>query len=187
VLPIVQTGDPVLRALARPISRDELPDLAGLIAAMRDTMRAAPGVGLAAPQIGESLQLTVIEDLPEHQDPSRERTGVPFHVLVNPTLTVIGDEVVDAYEGCLSFSGFVMIVRRARRVHVEALDENGTPVVIDASGWYARILQHEIDHLNGILCCDRMDSRTLSTTENHQRFAAIATKPSGDTSLTVAT
>jgi peptide deformylase len=171
VLPIVQTGDPVLRQVARLLTREELPSFADLVVEMRDTMRAAPGVGLAAPQIGQSIQLTVIEDLPEHQDPSRERTGVPFHVLVNPTLSFVGDETIDAFEGCLSFTGFLMGVRRARHVHVEALDELGSPVVIDASGWYARILQHEIDHLHGVLCCDRMDPRTLTTVDNHARFS----------------
>ena len=177
MLPIVQVGDPVLRALAAPVAVADLPALAPLIEQMRETMRAAPGVGLAAPQIGRSLALAVIEDNPQlhsglapEQLAARERSAVPFHVLVNPTLTPVGDEVVDAYEGCLSFKSFVMVVRRWRRVHVEALDEQGTPFTIEASGWYARILQHEIDHLNGIVCCDRMDPRTLATSENHAKF-----------------
>src|SRR4051812_5662693 len=177
MLPIVQVGDPVLRAIAAPVATADLPALAPLIADMRDTMRAAPGVGLAAPQIGQSLALAVIEDAPDlhasltpEQLAARERSAVPFHVIVNPVLTPIGDELVDAYEGCLSFKGFVMVVRRYRSVRVEALDEHGTPRVIEATGWYARILQHEIDHLNGIVCCDRMDPRTLAPTENHGRF-----------------
>lgn len=168
MLPIVQVGDPVLRAVAAPV--DDVTQLAELIAEMRDTMRAAPGVGLAAPQIGRSLQLAVIEDTLE--DASRERAPVPFHVIVNPTLTVVGDEVVEHHEGCLSFKGFVMKVKRARRVRVEALDETGASRVIEASGWYARILQHEIDHLRGIVCCDRMDARTLATVDNHARFGS---------------
>src|SRR5687768_2169840 len=109
---------------------------------MRDTMRDAPGVGLAAPQIGESLQLVVIEDPPvlhagltPEQLAERERAAVPFHVLVNPTLTVLGDETVEAFEGCLSFAGFTMIVPRARRVRVDALDEHGQPFSAEASGW----------------------------------------------------
>jgi peptide deformylase len=167
LLPIVQVGDPVLRAEAAPVT--DIRDLAELIADMRDTMRAAPGVGLAAPQIGRSLQLAVIEDTME--DASRERAPVPFHVIANPTLTFVGDEMVEHYEGCLSFKGFVMKVKRARRIRVEALDETGASRVIEASGWYARILQHEIDHLRGIVCCDRMDSRTLATVENHGRYA----------------
>ena len=176
MLPIVQVGDPVLRAMAQQIQVAELPALAPLILEMRDTMRAAPGVGLAAPQIGRSLALAVIEDTAVHanltpeQLAARERSVVPFHVIVNPRIAPVGTEVIEAYEGCLSFHGFVMIVPRFRSVRVEALDEHGTPRVIEASGWYARILQHEIDHLHGIVCCDRMHSRTLSTTENHARY-----------------
>lgn len=172
-LPIVQVGDPVLRAVARALAVDELPGLQELIGEMRDTMREAPGVGLAAPQIGVSLALAVIEDTAERQRPltpeqlaARERNPVAFHTLVNPQLELVGDERVTAYEGCLSFHGFLMQVSRARRVRVTALDELGAPIVIEASGWYARILQHEIDHLNGIVCCDRMDSRTLTTVAN---------------------
>ncbi|HSD86493.1 MAG TPA: peptide deformylase [Kofleriaceae bacterium] len=174
-LEIVQVGDPVLRRRARPLSVDELASarIQTLIVAMRDTMRAAPGVGLAAPQIGESIQLVVIEDPPAYHAKvsleelaARERESVPFHVLVNPTLTVRTDEVVPAFEGCLSFDGFSMVVPRARKVRVEALDENGQRVVKVATGWYARILQHEIDHLHGIVCCDRMESRTLATNAN---------------------
>lgn len=175
---IVQVGDPVLRQRARELTRDELatPAIQEMIVRMRDTMRDAPGVGLAAPQIGESLQLVVIEDPPRlhaglspEQLAERERAAVPFHVLVNPQLSVEGDDVVEAYEGCLSFSGFMMVVPRWRRVRVEALDEHGAPVVKTASGWYARILQHEIDHLRGIVCCDRMHARTLTTHDNHMR------------------
>jgi peptide deformylase len=174
-LEIVQVGHPVLRQRARALSLEELasPRIQKLIEDMRDTMRAAPGVGLAAPQIGESIQLVVIEDprafhtkLSADELAARERESVPFHVLVNPTLTVRTEEVVAAFEGCLSFSGFSMIVPRARKVRVEALDERGERVVKVATGWYARILQHEVDHLHGIVCCDRMESRTLSTADN---------------------
>jgi peptide deformylase len=176
---IVQVGDPVLRRGAREQSRDEIatPAIQELIIRMRDTMRDAPGVGLAAPQIGESVQLVVIEDPPQAhagmtpaQLAERERSAVAFHVLINPRLTVEGDEQVAAYEGCLSLAGFSMIVPRWRRVRVEALDEHGDPVVKVASGWYARILQHEIDHLRGVVCCDRMEPRSLTTQDNHFRY-----------------
>jgi peptide deformylase len=175
---IVQVGDPVLRQRAREVTREELagPAFQELIVRMRDTMRDAPGVGLAAPQIGESLQLAVIEDPPRlhasmtpEQLAERERAAVPFQVLVNPRLVPDGTEVVYAYEGCLSFAGFMMIVPRWRSVRIEALDETGAPVARIASGWYARILQHEIDHLHGIVCCDRMESRSL-TTQDNQRY-----------------
>ena len=91
-----------------------------------------------------------------------------FHVLVNPKLKRVGDGEVLAFEGCLSFAGFTMVVPRARRVRVEALDETGAPVTIEASGWYARILQHEVDHLRGVVCCDRMRSRTLMSVDNYK-------------------
>ncbi|HMG20256.1 MAG TPA: peptide deformylase [Kofleriaceae bacterium] len=176
---ILQVGDPVLRQRARELSRDEIasPAIQDLIVRMRDTMRDAPGVGLAAPQIGESLQLAVIEDPPQPhagltpaQLAERERNAVAFHVLINPRLTVEGDDQIAAYEGCLSLAGFTMIVPRWRRVRVEALDERGEPVVKVASGWYARILQHEIDHLHGVVCCDRMEPRSLTTQDNHLRY-----------------
>jgi peptide deformylase len=135
--------------------------------------RAAPGVGLAAPQIGRDLQLVVIEDAPARQTAltpaelaRREREVVPFHVLVNPRLTIRTDELVHAYEGCLSFAGFSMVVPRARTVRVEAWDEHGQPVVKVATGWYARILQHEVDHLRGTVCIDRAETRTLTTGDN---------------------
>jgi peptide deformylase len=177
-LEIVQLGDPVLRRKARELTLEELatPKLQKLIVDMRDTMRAAPGVGLAAPQIGESLRLVVIEDASTYHGKlsadellKLEREAVAFHVLVNPVLTVRTEDVVAAFEGCLSFAGFSMVVPRARKVRVEAYDEHGQRVVKVASGWYARILQHEVDHLNGIVCCDRMESRTLTTAANHTK------------------
>ena len=175
ILKIVQVGDPVLRQRARALAPEEIesPRIQDLIALMRDTMRDAPGVGLAAPQIGESLQLAVIEDTTTGMSAEalarQQRVAVPFHVLINPTLRLEGDEVIEAYEGCLSFASFMMVVPRAARVHVDALDEHGNARSIDATGWYARILQHEIDHLHGIVCCDRMDPRTLSTVDNQAR------------------
>ena len=145
---------------------------------MRETMRDAPGVGLAAPQIGESIRLVVIEDRPEYHVgitperlAERERAPVPFHVIANPRLE-LGPEIVEFYEGCLSVEGFQALVPRSRSVRVHALDHKGEPVVIDASGWYARILQHEIDHLGGTLYIDRMRSRTFSTARNFARHWA---------------
>src|SRR3954471_24509200 len=113
---IVQVGDPVLRRRARELSRDEIlsDEIQSLVAQMRDVMRAAPGVGLAAPQIGIPLQIAVIEDRPEYLDnvPAealaiRERGAVPFHVVVNPRLTVEDAEQIEFFEVCLSFTGFV--------------------------------------------------------------------------------
>ncbi|HEY4179619.1 MAG TPA: peptide deformylase [Kofleriaceae bacterium] len=179
VLEIVQVGDPVLRQRARHLTDEELAsdEIQELIEHMRDTMRQAPGVGLAAPQIGVSLAIAVIEDpqsyhegFSKEQLDARERTPVDYHVIVNPTIRFVGTEMVEHFEGCLSFASFNMVVNRARKVHVDCLDEKGTKRSIDATGWYARILQHEIDHLHGVVCCDRMDPRTLSTSQNFPKF-----------------
>src|SRR6185369_12110316 len=170
-LKIVQAGDPVLREAARPLTAAEITsgEIQQLIEMMRETMRDAPGVGLAAPQIGLPLQLAVIEDVAEIE--ATERAPVPFHVIANPRLT-LGTETVDFFEGCLSVEGFQAVVPRARTVQVQALDHHGEPVTIDARGWYARILQHEIDHLGGTLYIDRMRSRTFSTVRNAARYTA---------------
>jgi peptide deformylase len=177
ILPIVQAGDPVLRQEARPLSLDEIkqPAIQQLIADMRETMRAAPGVGLAAPQVGLPLQLAVIEDAPEYlasataeELAERDRIVTPFHVIINPVLKLVG-EPVDFYEGCLSVDGWLALVPRAKRVIVHALDGDGNDVRFDVGGWHSRILQHEIDHLHGVLCVDRMDPRTLSSHGNYSR------------------
>jgi len=178
-LKIVQVGDPVLRQTARPLTADEIAskEIQSLIAHMRDTMRDAPGVGLAAPQVGMPLQLAVIEDREEYfkdiapaQLAERERAAVAFRTIINPRIAEIPGATVEFFEGCLSLAGFSAIVPRARSVRVECLDENGEPRVIEASGWYARILQHEIDHLRGQLYIDRMRSRTFMSLENWNRY-----------------
>jgi peptide deformylase len=165
LLKIVQTGDPVLREPARPLTPADLASaqLQQLIELMRETMRDAPGVGLAAPQVGMALQLAVIEDVA--QNDTQDRQPVPFHVIVNPRLT-LGEDVVEHHEGCLSVNGFQAVVPRARTVTVDALDHRGQSITIHAAGWYARILQHEIDHLHGMLYIDRMLTRTFTTTRN---------------------
>jgi peptide deformylase len=178
-LQIVQAGDPVLRKQPRPLTKDEIasPSIQQLIELMRETMREAPGVGLAAPQIGLSIQLAVIEDQPEYlghhsADDLAElhRSAVPFHVIVNPKLSFADDARAEFFEGCLSIEGYQAIVNRALNVRVVCLNERGEEITIDAHGWYARILQHEIDHLNGTLYIDRMKTRTLTTGENMFRF-----------------
>lgn len=175
ILKIVQTGDPVLRQTGRPLTPEEIKSSAiqQLIESMRETMRDAPGVGLAAPQIGESLQLAVIEDRIEYiQDVSadqlkeRQRGAIDFHVIINPKISFVDDSAAEFFEGCLSVDGFGALVRRALNVRVQCLNERAEPITIDAQGWYARILQHEIDHLNGALYIDRMETRTFSTNEN---------------------
>jgi peptide deformylase len=177
VLPIVECGDPVLRRPAEPVSASELgtSELQLLIARMRATMYAAPGVGLAAPQVGVSIQLAVLQDgqerwgqLTEDERTARERNDLPFTVLVNPVLRPADDDdQVSFYEGCLSVPGLAGVVARHRAVRVEALDEHGQPVDRVFSGWAARIVQHEVDHLGGRLYLDRVETRSLSTVGNY--------------------
>ena len=178
-LKIVQAGDPVLRKQSRPLTKAEIssPSIQELIELMRETMREAPGVGLAAPQIGESIQLAVIEDregyisnLSAEQVAERKRSPIPFHVIINPKLSVTDDSSAVFFEGCLSLEGFQAVVDRALNVRVDCLNERGQEITLKAHGWYARILQHEIDHLNGTMYIDRMKTRTLTTVENSLRF-----------------
>jgi peptide deformylase len=178
-LKIVQLGEAVLRQRGRELKPGEIKgkEIQDLIEWMRETMYDAPGVGLAAPQVGLSMQLAVIEDRAENFRDAppeflkeRERKPVPFHVLINPKITLEPSEDVSFFEGCLSLPGFTGVVARARRVRVDCLDHNGVARVINASGWYARILQHEIDHLFGTVYLDRMLPRTFMSMENFNRY-----------------
>jgi peptide deformylase len=191
-LKIVNVGEPALRAPAQKLSKKQIlsPTIQSLIEYMRETLRDAPGVGLAAPQVGESLQLAVVEDKAEYHKSltapelkERGRIEVPFHVIVNPVLELLTDSSETFFEGCLSLPGFTALVPRAKRVRVRCLDHLGQPQVIEASGWYARILQHEIDHLNAKLYIDRMLAHSFSTLENYARHwknqpPGVATKHS---------
>jgi len=177
-LKLVQLGEEVLRQPAGEVPAEEIRSgaLRQLIADMHETLRDAPGVGLAAPQIGVSIRLAIIEDLPDYsrdvaagQLAERERRPVPFQVIINPEIVARGQEQAEFFEGCLSLTGFTALVPRSRQVTVQCLDEHGQPKVIEASGWYARILQHEIDHLNGTVYVDRMESRTFMSVENFAR------------------
>ena len=177
-LKIVQVGEPVLRQRARPLLQEEiaLPETQQLIVWMRETMRDAPGVGLAAPQVGLALQLAVIEDRSEYSKDvtaerlaERERQPVPFQVLINPRIVEQSEEQVEFFEGCLSLAGFSALVKRSRQVAVEYWDERGQERRVEAQGWYARILQHEIDHLYGRLYIDRMESRSFMSIDNLSR------------------
>jgi len=177
-LKIWQVGEPVLRVGARALTREEVVDgnLPSLLERMTTTLRDAPGVGLAAPQIGLSLQLAIIEDRAEYvaklspeEAAAKERIPVPWHVIINPVLTLEPGDPAEFYEGCLSLPGFAAWVPRARKVHVRCWNERAEEIEISAEGWYARILQHEIDHLNGTMYIDRMQSRTFTTQDNLSR------------------
>jgi peptide deformylase len=140
----------VLRKKAEPISKFDK-DLQKLVDDMVETMREAPGVGLAAPQVGISERVVVIEF--GHEDD--EDIPKQLYVLINPEIVKMSDETVRGIEGCLSVPGLVGSVDRARVVTVRAQDQQGKKIKIRAVGWLARIFQHEIDHLDGVLYTDR--------------------------------
>jgi peptide deformylase len=199
LLSIVDCGDPVLRRRAERVDPPAIRsrDFQRLVARMHATMVAAPGVGLAAPQVGEPIQLAVIEDSADRLagfDPAvlaaRERTPLPFTVLVNPTCTPVDDDdLVSFYEGCLSVPGLTGSVARHRAVQVEALDEHGELVRRRYVGWPARIVQHEVDHLGGVLYLDRVETRSLSTDDNYARLWAgqLPEVPAAELGFRVAT
>lgn len=173
-LDIVQLGNPILQQRARELSKEEIlsPQIQQLIELMKATMRGV-GYGLAAPQIGCSLQIAVIENceeylkgLPAEVLKKYEMEPVPVHVIINPKIIIDESESLEFFEGCLSVPKCTGLVPRARRVRVECLNEKAEPVVIEAKGWYARILQHEIDHLFGIIYLNRVLNNALLTTED---------------------
>jgi peptide deformylase len=178
---VVQIGDPVLRSRAREVARERIatPEFQALVAKMIDTMRRAPGVGLAAPQIGVPLRVILLEDREElmsrsSADERRERERVAFgpRVLVNPVLRPIGaagEARATFFEGCLSVRGYVGLVERSLEVEVAGLDEHGVEQVWRVRGWPARILQHELDHLEGTLYVDRMLTRSFSNADEAKR------------------
>ncbi len=172
-LPLVFAGDPVLRRPAEPYDFS-LPDevWAELLDSMRHTMHEAPGVGLAAPQVGLGVRVAVIED-PATVRPDiaeeRDRYPTPPRVLVNPTYRPVstGDAQEAAfYEGCLSVPGYAAVVPRATAVRLTCQDEQGRDVDEVVTGWAARIVAHETDHLHGTLYLDRALTRSLTTTRN---------------------
>ncbi len=152
VLPIVTTPDPVLRRKARKL-REVTHDTQDLIDNMIETMRAAPGVGLAAPQVGVSARVVVIEYGDEEDDEAPKK----LYALVNPEIVNRSVETVTATEGCLSIPRMMGDVERHEKIQVKGLNRMGKPVKLKLEGWLARIFQHEIDHLDGILYTDRAE------------------------------
>ena len=151
---IVTLPETVLRRKARPVSTVDK-NLQTLIDDMIETMRAAPGVGLAAPQIGLSERIIVIEYYEREEDEENEDAPKRVWTLLNPEIVKSSDEMLMGVEGCLSIPGLVGEVERHAAVQVRGLNRHGKPVKIKAEGWLARIFQHEIDHLNGVLFTDR--------------------------------
>lgn len=168
ILPhIVQAGHPVLRQVAAPYD-GQLTDteLGHLIDLMRSVMHKAPGVGLAAPQLGIPLQIAVLEDqFPVDPEVAsvRGREPLPFFAMLNPRYQPAGTRSVAFYEGCLSVGGLQAAVLRPESVQLDFTAPDGTPVQRTFTGWQARIVQHEADHVHGILYLDRAELRSLSS------------------------
>jgi len=175
ILKILQAGNQTLRDRAKPVSPEQLAssEIQLLIDLMIDTLHDAPGVGLAAPQVGESLQIIVIHDKEEYHDivspdvlEEQQREPVPPTVIINPVITNRSKQQRTYFEGCLSIEGYLGAVSRSDSVTVTGLDRDGNELTIDANGWFARIIQHEVDHLQGTLYIDSMLSRSFMNQKN---------------------
>ena len=172
ILKVARIGNPVVRQTARPVPEDKIrsAEVQRLIDDMIETMYEYDGVGLAAPQIHVGLRLAVLE-VPG--DDERSRAAVPLTVLVNPVVTPLGDETLVGWEGCLSVPDLRGQVPRLARVRLEARDRQGEPYALEAEGFFARVVQHECDHLDGNVYLDRLKGmRTLSFLPEFERYVA---------------
>jgi peptide deformylase len=169
-LTIYKLGDRVLRQPAKRVAKID-DDLRKLVRDMLVTMYSQDGVGLAAPQVGINKQLLVIDSDPE--DPK-----LPQLVLVNPTIQSFGPTLCSDQEGCLSIPGVYLDVKRPEEVVVSYKDENGRPKTLKADGFLARVIQHEMDHLNGVMFVDRVDNKIALTQElSKNGFSTQAVQP----------
>ena len=149
IKPVLRMGDPVLLQKAKPGEAFDTTELHALIQDMQDTMESMNGAGIAAPQIGVSLRVVIFGVGHNPRYPDAEQ--VPYTVLINPVLNTIGDEMEDGWEGCLSVPGMRGVVPRFNRLHYTGFDQYGQPIDRLVSGFHARVVQHECDHLDGIL------------------------------------
>ena len=149
VCEILKMGDPRLLRVAEPVTEFDTPSLHALIADMFDTMHAANGAGLAAPQIGVNLQLVIFGFRKNDRYP--DAPAVPETVLLNPVLEPLSDEMEDGWEGCLSVPGLRGVVTRHARLRYRGVDPYGNPIDREVDGFHARVVQHECDHLIGVL------------------------------------
>jgi len=158
LLNIETLTNPILRKKARPVKTIDA-ELQELIDNMIETMREANGVGLAGPQVNQQLRLTVVETLPKEDDDGNLVEGSrELFVLINPKIVSKSRKMVDGFEGCLSIPGWIGEASRHERIRVRALDRHGKKIRLRLNGWSARIVQHEIDHLDGVLFIDRLTS-----------------------------
>jgi peptide deformylase len=150
---VLKMGEPLLREVARPVERFDA-ELLALVADMDDTMRALSGAGIAAPQIGVSARVVIFELADNPRYP--HIAPVPYTVLVNPLVTPLTTEEDDGWEGCLSVPGMRGLVPRFRRLRYQGYDQRGVPIDRTVEGFHARVVQHEVDHLDGILFPQRV-------------------------------
>ena len=172
ILKVARLGHPVLRMKAQPVPVETIRSAAfqRLIDDMVETMHEYDGVGLAGPQVHVGLRVAVIE-VPASDE--RTRGAVPLTVLVNPVLTPLGEETEQEWEGCLSIPDLRGVVLRWRRLRLEALDRHGAAYTVEAEGFFARVIQHECDHLDGRVYLDRMEGmRSLSFLREFERFTS---------------
>lgn len=180
ILDIVKLPDPILRQKTRPVTKFD-DDLQKLIDDMIETMRVAPGVGLAAPQVGKPISLTVVETLPDVDDDGNEIEGTrDLYVLVNPEIIWTSRDVADGIEGCLSIPGYLGEVERYETIRVRAQDRYGRKVRYRVHDWDARIFQHEIDHLNGALYIDKLTAPENFWTEEEFRAKFYGDEAEGE-------
>jgi peptide deformylase len=154
VQPVLRMGHPLLQQVASPVANFAGAELAALVADMDDTMRALNGAGIAAPQIGVSLRVVIFEVTENPRYP--HVAPVPYTVLINPIVTALDDAEEEGWEGCLSVPGMRGLVPRARRVRYQGFDLAGAPIDRTVEGFHARVVQHEVDHLDGILYPQRV-------------------------------
>ena len=149
VRPVLRMGDPLLLQVAKPVERFDTPELRALLVDMHDTMAALNGAGLAAPQIGLSLQVVIFGVGRNPRYPQAEE--VPYTVLINPQLEAVNEAMEDGWEGCLSVPGMRGLVPRYKQLRYRGFDPTGAPIDRTVSDFHARVVQHEVDHLNGVL------------------------------------
>jgi peptide deformylase len=151
---VLKMGDPRLLAVAQPVAEFGTPELENLLSDMRETMQNLNGAGLAAPQIGVGLRVVIFgfEESPRYPDAE----PVPYTVLINPKLTALSELQDEDWEGCLSVPGMRGLVPRYRRVRYQGFDPQGVPIDRSVEGFHARVVQHEVDHLDGILFPQRV-------------------------------
>jgi peptide deformylase len=180
-LPIVTIPDKGLRAKNHPVTRFDA-DLQQLIDDMIETLREANGVGLAAPQVGRNLRLAVIETLPDEDEEGNEIEGTrELFVIINPEIFWTSRETTKGIEGCLSIPGYVGEVERAESIRVRGLDRHGRKMRLRLYDWTARIFQHEIDHLNGVLYIDKLTGpENIWTEEEFEKLREARQKATGE-------